>query len=215
MTAHLNKMELQMYMILGVENSWFHIRVHETRRWVKQNPYKAAGGLFAWTAAFTGLCTFLYQTGVTGFSALGLLEGTITVGKILLTSASTALCIGILAIGIAYFVWQWKEESCIGVTRAEKYMQDVHRMVALIEHLPNDAFDNQLDHMIAASDKLINELPIGEDQKCRICLKEGKDVIAPVRAPRCDSHHYMCKSHWQDYIQHPCGRKKSCPVCRR
>ena len=47
------------------------------------------------------------------------------------------------------------------------------------------------------------------DLMCVICLKEGDEVLGPVRMPKCRGHHYLCAA---------CARQHSmrtlrCPVC--
>ena len=213
MTVHLTMMEVQMYKVLGVENSWFSMKIHEIKRWVTENLEDAAAGVGILSGALAGLFWIGYALIAEPIYYLGLVKGMAALLAAAAGGVAVGVVVGSFAVLILYFTWT---ESCFTpvTDKALTHIQQVKSMAAVLETVPNDAFCQKLDEMVALSDKVVGELPDQPDRLCCICLEEGSGVIAPVRTPGCQGHHYMCRDHWGNYCSSRAGRNMLCPVCR-
>ena len=94
---------------------------------------------------------------------------------------------GLTAAGLC-FVGQ-TEYVNIGREEAQNQIQTMINMVEKMETLPDNEFALKLDETLQESKSVQEKLPHHEDQLCSVCLCEGHEVKAPVKAPRCTGDH--------------------------
>ncbi|CAE7945601.1 unnamed protein product [Symbiodinium sp. KB8] len=206
----LNKMEGQMYKILGTENPWFNAQVRMTRRWLLEQPGEAACGFVSIAAFVSGCLSMLCEFGVHPFYWAGLVKAPLSVAAMFGVGAVGGACLGALFVialhyGLSTDCWVFLTDT------SKSHVADINRMVQAMQQVEDDKFLDSLDEILKSMSGFSSAIPDVPDRLCQICLEEGHNVVAPVKAPRCKGSHFMCKQHWKRYIENFDDR---CPQCR-
>ena len=210
MSELFNMMEVHMYRLLGVPDGWFSIQVERWKNRASEHPTKAACEVGLGGAFCAGVIGLLNHKGLFIFYKLGLVSAPL--------SLPTSLVVGFLfGAGLVLFGLVCRGEGEIvnvGREEATNQIEAMRSMVNKIETIPDEEFAAQLGRIMEEYKNVQERLPHHEDQLCSVCLEEGHEVIAPVKAPRCKGKHYMCMEHWEGYINTSHGADRRCAVCR-
>ena len=206
----LSKMEGQIYKILRTENPWFNAQVRKTRHWLQEQPGEAAC-VFVLSAAFVSGCLgILCKFGFHPFYWGGLVKAPLTVASMFGVGAVGGACLGALFVGILHYCLS--TDCWVFLTDTSKsHVADINRMVQAMDQVKDDKFLESLDEILRSMGGFSSAIPDVPDRLCQICLEEGHNVVAPVKAPRCKGSHFMFKQHWKRYIE---NFDDKCPQCR-
>ena len=220
MANTFDKMETHFYRILGVEDGWFSVQTERWRSWVMMNP-GAAGCTVATVATCgatfgSGVGMLFFLLGIRISSLLHLLHIGIPTLPFM-TPGLGAVLGGSYLSGRLLHHWActpaW--DSVYLVDKAKNDIAKVKDMVAEVERAPNQQFLEALKKLEGDAEEAFNTLPLDHrDRLCVLCLSDGAEVSAPVKAPGCKGAHFMCKDHWEEWTQQPGGVDRRCSVCR-
>ncbi|CAE7734251.1 unnamed protein product [Symbiodinium sp. CCMP2456] len=208
----LKQMEGQIYKILRTENPWFNAQVRKTRRWLQEQPGEAAC-VFIFSSAFVSGCLgVLCEFGVHPFYWAGLVKAPLSVAAMFGVGAVGGACLGALFVTALHYCLS--TDCWVFLTDTSKsHVADINRMVQATYQVEDDKFLESLDEILKSMAGFSGAVPDVPDRLCQICLEEGHNVVAPVKAPRCQGSHFMCKQHWKRYVENfddRCPQPKTC-----
>ena len=214
MTRIAERMEANIYKLLGVENSWFSAQYKEYRRWIGENPLKASTIVGCCAGFLSGALALLSEHGFHLFQAVGLTQSALTVGHCALIGGVAGFVVGIAILAAVNYANSYYAERYL-TADSKNQMQRVNQMVEQLKAMPDTQFLQELENFQKICNKLSDTIPDHDDRICNICLSEGREVEAPLKTPGCLGMHFMCKNHWHSYLQR-CGTGvPKCPVCRQ
>ena len=199
--------EVHLYRILGVEDGWFSRQTYELKLWARENP-KTAGGIVVGCAAFLGgVLGLLNHEGIKVFFLLHIVSAPLSLPTTIITGGVIGAGLAVLGL-CSYRNWGYTSAEA----EAQSHLQQVRQMVEEIQKVPNQVFLSKLSEISTQCNLALGTIPKSEDRLCNICLSEGKDVEAPVKAPHCQGNHWMCKAHWEQWMDQAGNTR--CTICR-
>eukprot|EP00913_Durusdinium_trenchii_P018770 g17638.t1 len=185
MAQLLDTTEVRLYHILGVEDGWFSRQTYVWKLWDKQNPRKAASIVVGSAAFVGGVVSFFNYEGIKVFFLLHVVSAPLSVPAAVLAGGLIGGCLAVFGLCCV-----WKQVYTFEEEKVQSHLQQVRKMVEEIQKVPNEVFLDKLSAVSKKCDIALGNLPTCEDRRCTICLEEGREVKAPVKAPRCQGDHW-------------------------
>jgi len=216
MSNMASRTEINIYKLLGVEDSWFSARGLKFKRWALENPKVACTIVTTCAGAFLGALALLSENGIDILMQLHLSRTLHTVGQIALFGGVAGACIGVLLL-LAVHLAKSDYAEAYKTDEANAKVQQVNQTLEEIKRLPHSVFLEELKNLEEMCTELNRTIPDHDDRMCAICLSEGTEVKAPIKTPGCKGMHFMCKNHWRQYLRHSGTgvHNTRCPVCRQ
>lgn len=97
---------------------------------------------------------------------------------------------------------------------AAEHDAKIRSMVDMMRDISGEDFVRELQTLTSECGQIQSILPAVEDRLCYFCLSERSEVNIPVKTSGCQGQHFMCKEHFQEWIQTSRGRDVRCCICQ-
>jgi len=215
MTQYLNRIEINIYKILGLENSWFSQQIYEVQKWIAANPKTAIAMTGISAGVLAGAVGILTESGIHLLSSLSL--GFVPAMGVA-ANVAVGLVGGLVLGGVLVFLCNLalSRGTYRKVTEdAARKAREIQSMMEAIREMPSPEFTRQVEQLMALHESMESTIPSYEDRQCNWCLSEGSEVKIPVKVATCGGQHFMCKTHFQEWYESPQRNGDlRCTVCR-
>jgi hypothetical protein len=215
MTQYLNRIEINIYKILGLENSWFSQQIYEVQKWIAANPKTAIAMTGISAGVLAGALGILTEWGIHVVHILS--WGFVPAMGVAANVAVGLFCGFVLGFVLVGFCnWAMTGGTYRTVTEdAARKAREIQSMMEAIREMPGPEFTHQVEQLMGLHETMESTIPSYEDRQCNWCLSEGSEVKIPVKVATCGGQHFMCKTHFQEWYESPQrGGDLRCTVCR-